>query len=283
MPVPSHLQPILSFRRIVLWVEDWITKEYLDRIWSPDDKFFNILVGGGKETIRGTVHDLREQDNSHVFGLVDKDFGQSNRSHWSNHRSEIEVFVPTFFELENYLLSWPALAGCKENRLQRSEADIQRQAESLAQGMTWWMACRRLLSDYRDRLIGDYPTHPKIDNIQNLSEAENYIKAQEWYRNIQSRAASIGEDSALSSDLSSAHSDQQNKLSSNRWVQEFSGKEIFRRIRGFLCNESYARPSDMDVNLAKAIADWQVENNQIPDDLNQLRIILKNRVGLPIQ
>jgi len=278
MPAPGHLAPLLTVRPIVLWVEDSLTKEYLSRIWSPDDKLFNILIGGGNETIRGIVLDLRTQGYSHIFGLVDRDFRDSNQPRWPN--PGVNVFVPDFFEMENYLFSWPALAGCKENRLQRTEAEVQRQAESLAQGMTWWMACRQVLSNYRDRLIGDFPKHPTIDNIQSLSDAENYVKGQEWYRDIQSRAAGIGEDSALSSDLSSAHSDQQEKLSAGRWVQEFSGKEIFRRIRGFLFNESYASPSEMDVDLAKAVADWQAENKQIPVELIKLRDILKNRVGL---
>jgi hypothetical protein len=36
----------------------------------------------------------------------------------------------------------------------------------------------------------------------------------------------------------------------------------------------------MDVDLAKAVADWQAENKQIPVELIKLRDILKNRVGL---
>ena len=278
MPVPDHLSPLLTFRPIVLWVEDSLTKEYLGRIWSPDDKLFNILIGGGHETIRGIVHDLRNQGYSYVFGLVDRDFRNSNQTRWSNR--DVNVFVPDFFEMENCLLSWPALAGCKENSLQRSEADIQGQAESLAQGMTWWMACRQVLSGYRDRLVGDYPRHPTIEAISDLAEAESYIQGHDWYRAFQTRAGRIGNDSALSSDLSSAHSDQQSNLSAGRWAQQFSGKEIFRRIRGFLFNESYASPTEMDVDLAKAVADWQLQENQIPSELILLRDTLKSRVAL---
>jgi len=274
MAVPSDLDSQLSARPIVLWVEDRIAKEYIYKIWSPDDKNINILIGGGKDTIFGIVHDLRHDGNEHVFGLVDRDFGNSNQGRWSNR--DINVFIPNFFEMENYLLSWPALAGCRENRLQRSETDIQQQGESLAQGMTAWMACCQVLSDYHNRLVGDYSDHPAIDAINDLTKAENYIKGQDWYRNFQTRANGVGNDSALSSDLSSAHSDQLKNASSDHWVQNFSGKEIFRRIRG-----QYFSQSRTDIDLAMAVADWQVENYQVPADLIMLRDTLKNRVGLP--
>ena len=77
-----------------MWVEDNVTKEYLQRIWQPDDQLFLIAVAEGVESVRATVHNLRTNGYSNVFGLIDRDFRSSNRSKCENPDQETIVYVP---------------------------------------------------------------------------------------------------------------------------------------------------------------------------------------------
>ena len=83
MITSTHLQRLLTERPLVLWVEDTITKAYLERIWQPDDSLFQILVAGGNDSVGAVVHDLRDQGYDHVFGLADRDFGEGNMDSWN--------------------------------------------------------------------------------------------------------------------------------------------------------------------------------------------------------
>jgi len=119
----THLGPLLQARPIVLWVEDRSTREYLSTVWQPEDQLFQLLIAGGNATVVAVVHDQREAGYEHVFGLADRDFGESNHDRWQNPQSGLAVFKATALEVENHLLNWEALAGCSENvkRLRRKK------------------------------------------------------------------------------------------------------------------------------------------------------------------
>jgi hypothetical protein len=278
----THLDPLLQARPIVLWVEDRFTREYLSTVWQPEDQLFQILIAGGNETVAGVVHDQREQGYRHVFGLTDRDFGESNYDRWQNLQSELEVFKARVFEIENYLLDWDALAGCSENskRLGRSSDTIRQQAEALAGGMVWWMDCRSVLADYRSRLVGNYPKHPKLGKIGNLAEAESYIRDQTWFLSFPGHAAHLQNVASLAADLTAAHAVQHVHLQDGTWTRCFSGKELFRQLRGHLFNQDYASPEEMDVDLAKSVAEWQVQNGAVPPEMAELKAALRQRVSL---
>ena len=67
---------------IVLWVEDEITRDYLSEVWQGNP-LVKFCIAGGSENIKGVVHDARSSGFVHVFGLIDRDFGDSNRDRWS--------------------------------------------------------------------------------------------------------------------------------------------------------------------------------------------------------
>jgi hypothetical protein len=46
--VSIELESLLLTEAVVFLVEDVLTKEYLIRIWQPDDKYFYILVVYGR-------------------------------------------------------------------------------------------------------------------------------------------------------------------------------------------------------------------------------------------
>jgi len=278
-----HSSPGVTTAPVVLWVEDGLTGEYLLKLWQTHAKLFDVRVGGTCETIRAAVHDERTADNRRVFGVIDRDFRPSNHAQWANPDSGIEVFVPPVHEMENYLLDWDALAGCDENqkRHRRARADTEARAQQEAGRMVWWMACRSVLAKYRDMLVGDYPHHPKVTDIPDRAAAQAYIASSPWYSaSFPNATTAIAPAGALAADLGSAQTVHVGELNSGRWVQTFSGKEIFRSIRGYLFNSGYASAEAMDTDLAKSVGEWQHANNCVPTDLVQLRDALKARVGL---
>ncbi len=72
MTTYTNLHALLSARPVALWVEDMLTKEYLQRIWQPDDIFFQILVAGTNDSVTAVVRDLQENGYGNVFGLTDR-------------------------------------------------------------------------------------------------------------------------------------------------------------------------------------------------------------------
>lgn len=53
--VSTELESLLLTAPVILLVEDVLTKEYLIRIWQPDDKYFSILVAYGRESVRALL------------------------------------------------------------------------------------------------------------------------------------------------------------------------------------------------------------------------------------
>ncbi|HRX66613.1 DUF4435 domain-containing protein, partial [Mesotoga sp.] len=102
--VSTELESLLLTAPVILLVEDVLTKEYLIRIWQPDDKYFSILVAYGRESVRAVTHDLRTAGFKNVFGVIDRDFGTSNCDRWTQVLSNEAVFILPVFEIENYLL-----------------------------------------------------------------------------------------------------------------------------------------------------------------------------------
>ncbi|MCX7046769.1 MAG: hypothetical protein NTX50_14945 [Candidatus Sumerlaeota bacterium] len=279
----THLQMLLTRRPIVLWVEDIVTKTYLERIWQPEETLFNICVAGGNDTVDAVVHDLRDQGYGYVFGLADRDFGNANVAQWMNPASSLEVFRPSCHEIENYLLDWDALAGCEENmnRYSRLVSAIESRVRQQAQTMVWWMACRTVLSRYRSRLIGDYPKHPKIPHVASLEQAEQHILTQRnWWCDLPTVASHIQIQGNVTMDLREEHNAHGAQLADGSWIREFAGKELFRSARGFLFETGNTAGEQMDVNLAQSVGEWQTANNKAPQELLSLKTALKNRVGI---
>ncbi|MFZ4856802.1 MAG: hypothetical protein ACOYL3_10435 [Desulfuromonadaceae bacterium] len=282
MTISTHLAPLLTSRPIVLWVEDRLTKEYLSEVWQADDALIQILVAGGNDAVTGVVHDLRGQGYHHVFGFADRDFKSSNKDKWLQVTSGIVVFRPTVLEIENFLLDWDALAGCDENcRKNRTSDEIRERAENYVRTSIWWMSCRNVLSEIRSRLVDDYPHHPTMEKVQSCEEAMAYIKTNRgWLDTFPGHAEHIMNFDEIEKSLHSAYDKLSQSFENGQWFHEFSGKEIYRHVRGYLFNEKYAGVEAMDIDLAKSVAKWQSTNESLPEELLELSAALKMRVGI---
>ena len=282
MTVTTTLAPSLTAGKINLWVEDSLTKEYLSRCWQPEDVFFRFSVGGSSTTVQGAVHDLRENGVKTAFGFIDRDLGKTNREQWLNPECDPCVLRTDRLEIENYLLDWEAMAGCQANQsfYNRTKEQIEDQAKNWAAEMVWWMACRRVLHDGAREMNRDYPDDPPIAKAFDLQTALDFITNLPWCGEIVARAQSLAASDNIRGRLEAAYADYDAALRDGSWTSAFSGKEVFQRLSGWICHYSSGTKTEKHENFAKSIADWQRENQRVPDAINAARMAFKSRVGI---
>ena len=55
---------------------------------------------------------------------------------------------------------------------------------------------------------------------------------------------------------------------------------MFRVLRGSILDAAGFTQTELDTDLAKSVADWQVANNTVPAELANLKTALRTRVGV---
>jgi hypothetical protein len=280
MSVDSNV-PDLYRGKINLWVEDSLTKEYLKGVWE-DDPDFTFMIAGGNENVSAILRDAEEQDRINVFGYIDRDFGRSNRPDWNNPDKQSHRFVSDQHEIENFLLDPAALEGCALNTGGRRADDIELRMRKRAEELAWWMACRQVIVILRNDFRENFLEHPKCPKIVDSTSAVEYITSQPWFTCLRERATAVAAPGEIQLRVEAKHQEMEAALADGSWRSEFSGKELFRDVRGWIYQappgEGSSR-SDLDIDLAKAIAWWQVENNAVPEELKELRRAMQQRMA----
>ncbi|PIX38632.1 MAG: hypothetical protein COZ57_30185 [Armatimonadetes bacterium CG_4_8_14_3_um_filter_66_20] len=128
--------------------------------------------------------------------------------------------------------------------------------------------------------MGNYPKHPKVEEVGSLAEADRFLRDGDWSQSFPAHTAHLQDVGSLAADLAAAHTVQYGHLQDGTWTHHFSAKEVFRHVRGYLFNQNYASPEEMDGDLAKSVAEWQVQNSAVPLELVELKRVLRQRVGL---
>lgn len=267
--------------RIVVWVEDKLTYLYLQEAWADAD--IALSIAGGNESIRAVVHNERQAGRLNHFGVRDRDFAPTNYPNWSNPSSGTEVFTLPVHEVENYLLDENALAGNRLNTGRRTAAEVLTRMQAHAGTLAWWMACRRVLSEIRDSVFDTFPKHPggpRDGTAMSRQLAEDYILNHPWYLGIGGTVAAWTP-AEIRHRLTLAHAAMHGDIASGRWRETFSGKEIFKHVRGWVYGGRGGSSADHDSDLAMAVAQWQVANQAVPPTVAELRSALRRRVGLP--
>lgn len=277
----SDLSPLLERTPIVLVVEDRLTKEYLYSLWKPEQQPFTIVTAGGHQVVKGMVTDLRKHDpgNDRVFGLVDTDFDQPNMASWNNPGTC--VLRTSHHEMENFMLDWDALAGCELNkRHNHTAAAIEGWAVEQAQKQPWWLACRKRLRTMQKLHGDDYPTAPSVDGITSFQHAFDYVAQSDWCQDLQNRTTQILDQNILQQELNQAHTEYDQHLQADQWRRTYSGKEVFRHLLSRIYDVPRSESREADVDLAISVGDWQRKNGQIPQDLIDLKQVMKTRAGI---
>jgi hypothetical protein len=273
--------PSLYRGKINLWVEDVLTREYLKGIWEDDPDFF-FLIAGGNENIAAILKDAEERGYTNVFGYVDRDFGPSNRANWTDTTKRARRFVSNSHEIENFLLDKDALAGCALNTESRSAPDIDNRLKARASELVWWMACRSVIVELRKDFREDFLEHPKCPDVYDLDSAERYITSQGWFAGLKIRAYNVSAPGEISKRVTAAKGIMANTIDDGSWRIHFSGKELFRHVRGLIYKKlprSDVSKTELDLDVAKSVARWQVDNCSVPKELVVLRQVMRQRVG----
>jgi hypothetical protein len=265
--------------RVVLWVEDDETRQYLQGAWQQDPDI-TFLMGGGSESIRAVVADARKRGIDHVFGLVDRDLGKSNRSQWGG--SGIAVFQPEVHELENWLIDPQAWAKLPPpyNPQSRSAADLAQRLQEAAAQMSWYMATRRVLAEARNR-SGHWPRHPKPREVADEASAARWIAEEMLRTDWANQSAAVGkelnDDPARLALLREAEAEYSAHLRDGTWQARFSGKELVHAIFGYV-RAAVESPTKSD--YCRVLGAVQRDDNRVPAEVVDLLGALKSTAGL---
>ncbi|MGO8751844.1 MAG: hypothetical protein ACLQNE_38370 [Thermoguttaceae bacterium] len=273
----------LGFYRgaINLWVEDPLTRDYLRELWQGDPSVV-FYIGGGADGIQAVLKEAETAGLKNVFAYADRDFRPSNRAHWLDPQKTFTRFVTSVHEIENFLLDADALAACDLNTGNRSAAEVHTQLQQRASELIWWMACRGVISGIHAEFYDDFPVHPKCPAITDQAGAETYVLASPWFSGLAARTAGLSA-AEVRNRLANTHARAVEQIADGSWQSEFSGKELFRHVRGYVytnASKSTAK-AVLDADLAKSVGRWQVDKKRVPQEIDDLLKALKARASRP--
>lgn len=272
----AHLDSFYKAGRIVLWVEDSLTRDYLRAAWrSPVDIAFFVANGGEHVPSLATAARQNSPAFQHVFGILDRDFGYSNRASWNT----ADNFYLPRHEIENYLLDADAFTASRYNTRNRSCSDVTTEIQRLAKLQPAWLACRQTLKTLRHQATDGFSRSPSLLDIVDPPTAVNHIVTLPWFQQVASRLTFSLTVVETSRRIDEAIVRYQTDLLTDDWVANFSGKEIFRQLRAY----TYLPPhktGNLDNDFAKSVGSWQAANDRVPPDIHDLLLSLRMRVGI---
>ncbi len=274
MTTAAHLGAMFAAAPIVLWVEDSLTRDYLSKAWN-DDPDIVFFLAGNSAAVRPIVEAARVEGINHVFGVVDRDLGITNRAKWPN----VMIFRLPRHEVENYLLDQAAILGCGLNNRGRTAGQVTAEMSRLANLQPCWLACRHVLNQLRQAVLDNFPSHLTPAGLPTIAAAAAHITASPWYVNLPPSAAHWTGAGIVNAALTAAENVIRGYLAGNAWLEEYSGKEIFRPLRDYVY--THLAGSTPDNDFAKAIGTWQRLTNVVPQDIVDLRSALRQQVRLP--
>lgn len=275
MTAPSDLPTLYKTKKVYVWVEDNETRTYLDAVW--DDPEMGLLVAGGHENIHAVVKSSRQNKFTHVFGFRDRDFGRSNRAHWN--RPDTEVMTSEAFELENLVLDSEAMAACDVNTSGKNAAQIEAELLRLAAELPWWMSCRHAITRIHDAVAGQFIGHPKRGDVKTQHEAEAAIFTSQWWAAVLPTIGNAMTQPAVQTSLQHNHASYSAMLGNDQWRTHFSGKEVLRDVVTRIWTKRHS--AQLHFDFVQAIGRAQRSAGRVPDEIRELRAVLRARMGLP--
>ncbi|WP_437629800.1 hypothetical protein [Sorangium sp. So ce854] len=260
-----------------LWVEDEETRTYLQAVWEGESHI-KVLVAGGHGYLHAVVNAARNDYNTHVFGFRDRDFGVSNRARWNDHT--VVVLTADVVEIENLLLDPDAIAACQVNTARHDARKIEQELTMLATPLTWWMSCRRTITEIRDAVVGDFLEHPGRDRVRTQGDAEAAITGSPWWaRVLPTLQPDWGNAATITRKLQDHEASYRAMLSTGAWRREFSGKEILRELTTRIWTRKRPKDPECRLTFVQEIARAQRELNRVPQEIRELRTSIRRRIG----
>lgn len=242
-------EPPLNLAEVILYVEDDLTRRVLEEVWGSESRQVRVEVGGSNDGVRHFV--TRAQAGSvRVRGLIDRDFGATNRPNWRT----APLPVLDVHEFENLLLdedAWEAFGVI----------DFLDQARAEASKQIYWLAARRVLADLQHQLTSQFPSVPSIDSVKSEGHAvEAVVTAGSACWKSAENATKLGRSKTSVAQLVSAEVVRfQMELNSptNDWRASCSGKEVFKYLKRLLpAYVNSKHDADVAVRLAQKSGPW---------------------------
>ena len=272
---PAPLAALYNAAPIILWVEDQLTERYLDTVWQHDRRI-QMYIGGGHETLEAVVEDAYRAGRTCVFSLRDRDFGPSNRLRWT--AKDQHKFALESFEIECFLCDAISLSGIALNTSARTQAEIEQWLTARAQAARWWMACRKVISDLREARQEHFWKHPKRSNVTNQTAAEQILLDSDWLKQTVPALPGKVTETRLREQLALAHTFYDAQLKAGSWIPRFSCKELFEDMVSWIYTKGRPPGDAGKEDLAKAVAQKQVQDRRIPQELTELKNALISRL-----
>lgn len=273
--VPSHLSGLYKNKLVYLWVEDEETRTYLEAVWA--DAEIGIYIAGGSENLGAVVQAARKDKLHHVFGYRDRDFGAPNRTRWND--PSVEVFVGDAFEVENLLLDARAMADCEVNTSPKDAATIEKEMQALAAQLDWWMACRATIVELRDIVAKDFIEHPGRSKVRSKQEALDTITTSAWWTRAPKALTAAATSTHLEARLLSHQKTYAATLASSAWKTHVSGKEVLAEMLTRIWTRKRPAAPQGRLDFVKAIAQAQRNARTVPQEVVDLRLALRARLG----
>jgi hypothetical protein len=279
--VPRDVDRASLYRApINLWVEDELTRAYLDVPWNRPDIAY--LIGGGFEGALGSANDAKKAGCSNVFAVIDSDFRRTNKPDWMDPDKTFQRFILPGHEIENYLLDPRALAASRFNNLKKTDVEIESMMTAVAKRLCWWAACRDEVARLRKRFREGFMSDPSCA-VCSEDEARNHICQSRWFQSLAQKAAQTTE-ADIHQSLSDFYERAIQSLADGSWKVQFSGKEVLHDVQSRICHlpripQYNPKPAQFGEDLAKEVGAWQRDNGAVPADLAELLVALQQRVA----
>jgi hypothetical protein len=231
--------------QINLWVEDSLTRAYLDALWN--DPTVKVLIDRGRDCVGAILKDAQDAGYTNVFGVTDRDFGASNLADWMNPAKTPRKFVLPVHEVENYLLDSTALQASRYHNRSLDVVAIEDHMAAKAKQLCWWSACRDVVAELKRRFREAFVTDPS-QSVTDEATARAHICGSSWFGKLVTEVGRSTE-ADVHALLASSHASASARLANGTWREDFAGKEILRDVAGWMCDRTTIPkfpPSDVE-------------------------------------
>jgi hypothetical protein len=273
----------LYVAKSTLWVEDHLTRVFLNELWG--DRDLRVVAAGGREGVAFLVQGAPPAlAGKRVVGFVDRDFSPDNQQAWTS--PDTLILRTPAHEIENHLLDFAALSAVSRKE---SPAEIEQAARTFAASLKWWMVCKTV----RHRINGEVtayfpkepPPPPDVEAPASQQAAAAYIADARFWKAHQDVLRGLSR-AHIEQRVEEIGADYDRHLASGEWVRSFSGKEIFRHLRtvmrGLRERTRGGTAAENDENFAVLIArQMRASSSSSAQVFASLRAALRSRAGLP--
>lgn len=181
----SDYQSISVYSNLALvFVEDEITKAYLNEIYRPNLALIRIENAGNLQNVRSLVD--YHKDKQPCFGIVDRDY------RWSKASKQGNIYMLSKHEIENYMLDAESIAQSTFNAKKRLSPDrISKRIDDFLEAKRMWFTCCYILAELNIRINQGFPHNPKLSEIQDSAAIVRYLAESKFDKRLDEVVQSI--------------------------------------------------------------------------------------------